>query len=77
MPQDVAEVHQDPEIKSQIIVDYLDKAKNVVLQVPSNEELSFERGVVEERQQAAKLRTSQATAAAGSAGSEGGTNHGD
>jgi hypothetical protein len=43
LPQDVVEVHEDPEIKDQIIIQYLDKAKNVVLQVPSAEELDVER----------------------------------
>jgi len=74
LPEDVVEVHQDPEIKSQIIVDYSDKAKNVVLQVPSNEELDVERGIAQEMQQAAKLRASGGTAAAGG---EGGKTHGD
>ena len=63
-PEDVVEVHQDPDIKDQVIVQYLDKAKNVVLQVPSNEELGVERGIAQDVQQAAKLRVSEDTAAA-------------
>lgn len=59
LPQDVVEVHQDPEIKNQIIVQYLDNARNVILQVPSNQELSVERGIAQDFQQAAKLRESQ------------------
>ncbi len=74
LAQDVVEVHQDPEIKDQIIIQYLDHAKNVVLQVPSNQELSVERGIAQDFQDAAKLR---ATAASATAGSEGGTSHGD
>ena len=74
LPPDVVEVHQDPEIKSQVIVQYLDQAKNVILQVPSSEELSVERGIAQDLQQAAKLRESQGTAAATS---EGVKNHGD
>jgi hypothetical protein len=64
LPEDVVEVHQDPDIKSQVIVEYLDSAKDVVLQVPSNQELAVERGISQEFQQAAKLRARDSTAAA-------------
>ena len=64
LPQDVVEVHQDPESKGQIIIQYLDQAKDVVLQVPSQQELSVERGIARESQQAAKLRASESAAAA-------------
>ena len=74
LPPDVVEVHQDPEIKNQIIVQYLDPAKNVILQVPSNEELSLQRGIAQEFQQAARLRASQGAAAGIS---EGEKSHGD
>ncbi|MFZ0799237.1 MAG: hypothetical protein WCA13_04320 [Terriglobales bacterium] len=74
LPQDVVEVHQDPDIKDQIIIEYLDKAKDVVLQVPSNQELGVERGIAEEFQQAAKLGASGGTAASVS---EGEKTHGD
>jgi glycerol-3-phosphate O-acyltransferase len=56
-------VHQDPETKGQII-DYLDKAKNVILQVPSSQELSVERGIAQELQRAAQqLAKSETTSA--------------
>jgi hypothetical protein len=74
LPQDVVEVHQDPDIKNQIIIQYLDQANDVVLQVPSNQELSVERGIAQEFQQAAKLRESEGTAASGR---EGEKTHGD
>jgi hypothetical protein len=74
LSQDVVEVHQDPAIKSQVIIQYLDKAKNVVLQVPSNQELGVERGIVQEFQQAAKLRANDNPPAAGN---EGERTHGD
>jgi len=61
-------VHQDPEIKDQIIIQYLDHAKNVILQVPSDQELSVERGIAKESEEAAKLRDSEAAAAAGTGG---------
>ncbi|MGA2353204.1 MAG: hypothetical protein ABSG02_01835 [Terriglobales bacterium] len=73
LPEDVVEVHQDPETRDQI-TEYLDKAKNVIFQVPSSEEVSVERGIAEELQQAAKLRASAVTAAAAS---DGGKTHGD
>jgi hypothetical protein len=68
LPEDVVEMHQDPEIKDQIIIQYLDQSKNVILQVPSSEELSVERGIAQESQTAAKLRAIEAAAAAGSEG---------
>ena len=74
LPQDVVEVHQDPEIKDQVIIQYLDHAKDVVLQVPSNQELGVERGIAHDFQQEAKLRASDNTAAPGS---EGEKTHGD
>jgi len=64
LPQDVVEVHQDPEVKGQIIIQYLDKANNVILQVPSNEELSVEHGIAQELQEAAERRESNSAAAA-------------
>jgi hypothetical protein len=67
LPQDVVEVHQDPQIKNQIIVQYLDRSKNLILQVPSSGELTVERGIAAESQQVAKLRASE-TAAAQSGG---------
>ena len=36
LPEDVVEVHQDPESKAQV-TQYLDQSKNVILQVPSSE----------------------------------------
>jgi hypothetical protein len=74
LPQDVVEVHQDSEVKNQIIVEYLDRAKNVILQIPSDEELNVEHGIAQELEQAAKVRATQATTAAAS---EGGKSHGD
>jgi hypothetical protein len=73
LPEDVVEVHQDPESKDQV-TQYLDQSKNVILQVPSNEELSVEPGIAQELQQAAKLR---ATADVAAATSEQGKTHGD
>jgi hypothetical protein len=64
LPQDVVEVHQDPDMRGQIIIQYLDPSKNVVLQVPDTEELSVERGIAQDFQQAAKLRESESESAA-------------
>jgi hypothetical protein len=74
LPEDVVEVHQDPEIRGQEIVQYLDPSRNLVLQVPSSQELSVEHGIAQDLQEAAKLRASADTAASVS---EGGTTHGD
>jgi hypothetical protein len=72
LPQDVVELHQDPDIKDQIIFQFLDQSKNLILQVPSNEELNVERGIVQEFQQEAKLR-----AAVSDTGNTKGNAHGD
>jgi len=63
LPQDVVEVHQDSQVKDQLIVQYLDKAKNVVLQVPSSQELGVERGIAQDLQQSARLRAADSAAA--------------
>ncbi|MGD0212153.1 MAG: hypothetical protein ABSB87_02900 [Terriglobales bacterium] len=68
LPPDVVEVHQDPVDKSQVIIQYLNQSGNVVLQVPSNQELGVERGIAQDFVQAAKLRAR---------GSEGEEHHGD
>jgi len=34
LPEDVVEVHQDPATKGQVIIQYLDQAGNMVLQIP-------------------------------------------
>jgi hypothetical protein len=70
LPQDVVEVHQDPDVKDQIIIQYLDQARNIVLQIPSNEELAVERGIAQEFQQTAKLRAASGSATEGSKGEE-------
>jgi hypothetical protein len=74
LPEDVVEVHQDPDIKSQVIIQYLDEAKDVVLQVPSNQELGVEHGIAQDFQNAAKTRKDAATTGAVS---EGEKPHGD
>jgi hypothetical protein len=74
LPDDVVEVHQDPESKNRVIIQYLDQAKNVILQVPSNEELNVERGIAQDFQAAAKLRASAGKAAVND---EGRKTHGD
>ena len=68
LPEDVVEVHQDPEAKDQIIIQCLEQAKDVVRQVPSKQELSVEHGIAQEIQPAAKLRARANLAAAGSEG---------
>jgi hypothetical protein len=62
LPEDVVEVHQDPDIKNQIIIQYLDQAKNVILQVPSSQELDVEHGIAQEFQQATELRDREGAA---------------
>lgn len=73
LAEDVVEVHQDPETRDQI-TEYLDRAKNVIFQVPSSEEVGVEHGIAEELQDAAKLR---ASAEAAAVQNEGEKTHGD
>ena len=63
IPEDVVELHEDSEVKNQLIVEYLDQAHNVILQVPSDEELAVERGIAQELVQTAKQRSSESAAA--------------
>lgn len=74
IPEDVVEVHEDSQVKNQLIVEYMDRAHNVILQVPSDEELAVERGIAQELEQAAKLRSS---APAASTPTKGDPDHGD
>ena len=72
----MVEVHQDPEIKDQIIIQYLDQSKDVILQVPSAQELSVERGIVQEF--SASGETARQRARGGNASAnEGEKSHGD
>ena len=75
LPQDVVELRQDPKDQGQVIIQYLDKAKNVILQVPSAQELAVERGIAQDFQEAAKLRKDKDAAATTSAAGE--KTHGD
>jgi hypothetical protein len=68
LPEDVVEVHQDPDRGDQVIIQYLDQSKDVILQVPSQQELDVQRGIAAEFEQAAKLRVSERTVAARSEG---------
>lgn len=68
LPEDVVEVHQDPEMRGQEIVQYLDQSKNVLLQVPSSQELSVEHGIAQDLEAAAKLRARADAAASISEG---------
>lgn len=52
-------MHQDPDIRDQLIVQYVNKAKEVVLQVPSSQELAVQRGIAQDFQHAAKRRASE------------------
>ncbi len=76
LPSDVVELHEDPDLKGQVVIQYLDQSKNVILQVPSAQELDFERGIAQEFDKAAKVQQSE-RAAATAAAREGDTTHGD
>jgi hypothetical protein len=73
-PQDVVEVHQASDVKGQIVVEYLDKAKNVVLQVPSAAELDFESAIAQEFQRVGKTQASNRAAPGYGAGVKGNGN---
>jgi len=57
-PEDEVQLQQDPEIKDQVIIKYLDKANGeVVLQVPSAQVLAVDRGIRAEFQKQAETAT--------------------
>lgn len=68
LPQGVVEVHHDPKVKDQIIIQYLDQSKNLIQQVSSDEELSVERGIATDSEAGAKLHSSQSVTAPTSEG---------
>jgi len=54
------QVQPDPELQNELIFKYVDRAGNLVLQVPSAQALSVKRGILEEFQQRASHASTQA-----------------
>jgi hypothetical protein len=50
LPEDEVELQRDSELENELIVRYVDKAGNVVLQVPGQQMLSVQRAIMEEFQ---------------------------
>ncbi|MFZ1158399.1 MAG: hypothetical protein WAO10_11495 [Candidatus Sulfotelmatobacter sp.] len=63
LPQDEVQVQRDSQIKDEVIIKYLNTATgDLILQVPSAEVLSVDRGIYQEFQQQAKVRENAGTA---------------
>jgi uncharacterized FlaG/YvyC family protein len=71
MPQDEVEVQRDT-ATTEIVIKYMDRSGNVILQVPSSEVLGVARAIDQDFQQEAKARASADTEAE----NEGGKVHG-
>lgn len=57
LPQDEVQVQRDSQIRDEVVIKYLDTASgDLILQVPSAEVLSVDRGIYQEFQQQAKVR---------------------
>jgi hypothetical protein len=70
LPQDEVQVQRDSQIRDEVVIKYLVTATgSLILQVPSAEVLSVDRGIEQEFQQQAKARESEGTAAAAAAAS--------
>jgi len=52
LPEDEVELQHDSELENELIVRYVDGAGNLILQVPSGEMLSVQRGIMQEFQRA-------------------------
>ena len=73
MPQDEVQVQRDGGTNGEIVIRYVDRSGDVILQVPSSQVLGMTRAIDEDFQQAARAREN---AGATQAGSERGKTHG-
>ncbi|HLW89278.1 MAG TPA: hypothetical protein VKR57_12355 [Terriglobales bacterium] len=65
LPQDEVQVQWDSQIKDEVVIKYLNTATgDLILQVPSAEVLSVDRGIYQEFQQQAKVKESVSPAPA-------------
>jgi uncharacterized FlaG/YvyC family protein len=63
VPQDEVQLQRDPQIRDEVVIKYLDKAtRDLILQIPSAEVLSVDRGIYQEFQAQAKVRESAGAA---------------
>jgi len=74
LPRDEVQVQRDAQIRDEVVIKYLDTASgDLILQIPSAEVLSVNRGIYQEFQQQAKARED---AGAADATDKGGKSHG-
>jgi uncharacterized FlaG/YvyC family protein len=59
MPEDEVQVQRDSEADGVIVVKYLDHSGNLIVQVPSSQVLSVMRGINQDFQAEAKVRSSR------------------
>jgi hypothetical protein len=65
LPRDEVQVQRDAQIRDEVVIKYLDTASgDLILQVPSAEVLSVNRGIYQEFQQQAKVREDAGAGAA-------------
>jgi uncharacterized FlaG/YvyC family protein len=67
-PQDEVQVQRDQETNGEIVIRYLDRSGDVILQVPSSQVLDVTRAIDANLQQEAKVRTDAGTAPAANQG---------
>ena len=72
LPQDEVQLQRDSEANGDVVVKYVDRSGNLILQVPSSEVLGLARSIGEDFQQHAKARAADAETR-----SEGGKPYGD
>lgn len=69
LPQDEVQVQRDSQIRDEVVIKYLNTATgDLILQVPSEQVLSVDRGIYQEFQQQAKARDNADTATVGTKG---------
>lgn len=71
--RDEVQVQRDSEANGEIVIRYMDRAGDVILQVPSPQMLNMARAINQDFEHAAKVRAAADAAAA----NEGGDNHGN
>jgi hypothetical protein len=65
LPQDEVQVQRDSTTNGEIVVKYIDRSGNVIVQVPSTELLSLARSISQDFERQAKVRTTGGVAVSG------------
>jgi len=65
LPEDEVELQRDSQLENELIVRYVDKSGGLILQIPSEQTLNFERAIAAEFNQAKPRATTEAASQEG------------